>query len=274
MSNQEEALNAWQDVMGSLQPRAVLRRGLVGDGAGHVEVTGLPGWIWIRYEEELNRLSTVRCFIGYLEEGTPVIVGKWHPEEDYEQVLGISWGLYSVGLTNYVYTFNKVPQHGETHHGTVGSDPAWIDYANFVFGRVSPTNPDTMIVDIGSFVYPDGPEVKDYDGGTLDLTSEVPGAGHKYVLVYFDLDAEEIDYTESATVALPVSPSMPALENVNAIPLGLVRLYAGQTEITIDDTWQRKLMLGHTGGARQILQQAIVHEGDVVTHNGEIVWAI
>jgi len=266
---------AWQKLVQSLQPRQPLRRGLIGTGGGTVEVSGRPTWVWIRYEEEENRLSMVRCYLSYPEEGTPVIVGKFHPEDDFEQVLGVYWGPYSFSITDTEYVYYRVARHGESHHGTYGSDPAWIDYANFVFGRVSPTDPASMIVNIGTFVYPDGPETKDYDGGSVDLTSEVPaGAGHKYILIYYDIDAEAIAYESSATVPLAVSPEMPVLDSVNAIPLAVVRLYNGQTEITIDETWQRKLMLGYTGGAKQVLERVMVYDGHVVTHDGEVVWDI
>jgi len=275
MASQQEAINLWRDLVGKLQPRQALRRGLVGDGAGNVAVTNRPGWIWIRYEEELNRLSWVRCFQGYPPEDTPVIIGKWHPEDDYEQVLGVYWGPYSMGMSDYQYAFHKVPIHGDTHHGNYGSDPAYIDYANLVMGRVAPTNPDSLFVTVESFVWADGAETKDYDGGTLDLTAEVPaGAGHKYLLVYFDMDSASVTYESGDVVALPASPSIPALDNVAAIPLAVIRMYNGQTAITIDDTWQRKLILGHVGGAGRVLEKAIVHEGDVVTRNGEIVWGI
>jgi hypothetical protein len=275
MTTREEALAAWKRIFSRVQPRTGLRRGLIGDGAGHVEVSGRPGWSWIRYEEEQNRLSMVRCFLGYLEDETPVIVGKWHPEDDYEQVLGVYWGPYSWDPSNTTVANYRVPAHGDTHHGTYGSDPAYIDYANLVMGRCAPTDPESLYVDVQSFVYSYGVETKDFPGELLDLTSEVPGgAGHCYALIYFDPDTESLSYEVSSTVPLAVSPELPALTDVNAIPLGVVRLYNGQTEITIDDTWQRKLLLGSIGGeAVTALTLAVVHEGDVVTNDGEIVWS-
>ena len=272
--SEQEARAAWRDLIGQLQPRATLRRGLIGDGGGHVEVAGRPGWSWIRYEENQNRLAMVLCPIGYLAEGTWVLVGKFHPEEDYEQVLGVTWGPYAFGLSNYTFAFYRVAAHGETHHGTYGSDPAYIDYANLVMGRVSPTSPASLAVYVDSFVYGYASETKDFNGYTLDLTAEVPaGAGHCYVLVYFDPDTEAIGYEVSATVPLAVSPTLPGLTDFNAIPLGIVELYNGQTEIDIDNTWQRKLLLGAVGSdALTPLKLAVVYEGAVVTHNGEIVW--
>jgi len=273
--SQEEAQRLWKEIVEGLQPRTPLRRGLIGDGAGHVEVDGMPGWAWIRFQESQNRLSMVRCFIGYPEDDTPVVVGKWHPEDDYEQVLGVYWGPYSMDVTDATSALYRVPPHGESHHGTYGSDPAWIDYANLTFGRVTPTDPYSMLVTVESFVYSYGVQTKDFEGGALDLTADVPGgAGHLYTLVYFDPDTESIGYTVGGVVPLAASPSVPALTDVNAIPLGVVRLYNGQTEVTLEDVWQRKLMLGSVGSeAVTALSLAVVYEGDVVTHNGEIVWA-
>ena len=273
--SQEEAQRLWKEIFDRLQPRAGIRRGLIGDGGGTVEVAGRPGWVWIRFEEEQNRLSMVRCFLGYMEHETPVIVGKWHPTDDYEQVLGVYWGPYAWDVSNYTYGHYKVPPHGDTHHGTYGSDPAYIDYSNLVMGMVHPTDPESLLVGVMSFVYSYGVETLDFEGDTLDLTAEVPaGAGHLYVLIYFDPDTESIGYETSSTVPLAISPSMPSLTDINAIPLAVVRLYNGQTQIMLADIWQRKLLLGSIGGeAVTALTLAVVHEGDVVTNNGEIVWS-
>ena len=75
MASREEALSQWKALVARLQPRSALRYGKIGNGAGDVEVDGRPGWVWIRYEENQSRLSMVRCYIGYLEEDTPVLVG-------------------------------------------------------------------------------------------------------------------------------------------------------------------------------------------------------
>jgi len=274
--SEAEALRAWKEIVGGLQPRQGLRRGIIGDGAGHVAVANRPNWVWIRYEENQNRLSMVFCTLGYLEDGTRVVVGKWHPSDNYEQVLGVYWGPYRWDTTDATGTLLRVPRHGETHHGTYGSDPAWIDYSNLTFGLVMPTDPYSLIVNVYPFVYSYGVQTKDFEGGALDLSGEVPGgAGHEYVLIYFDPDTETVGYVTSGVVPLAASPSMPDLTDVNAIPLGVVELYNGQTEIALENVWQRKLMLGSIGGeAVTALSLAVVNEGSVVCHNGEIVWTV
>lgn len=274
MTTQDEALLAWKRVFQEVQPKIRQKRGQIGDGAGNVEVSGRPGWVWIRYQDEQSKLSTVRCYIGYLAEDTPVIIGKRHPEDDFEQVLDLDWGTYSFNLTDYLLALLKVPPHGESHHGTYGSDPAWIDYSNFVFGRVAITDPASMIVNVEPFIYGYSQQVLIFEGYALDLSGDVPASGHLYVLVYFDPDTTSVGYEIGDSVALAASPLVPALEDPNAIPLGVVRLYAAQTEITIDDTWQRKIMLNPIGSDPLTpLQMAVVYEGEVVTHNGEITWS-
>jgi len=272
--SEQEARRAWRELIGKLQERQVLRLGEIGDGAGNVEVAGRAGWAWIRFQEEQNRLSMVRCLkTAYLEHGTPVLVGKEHPEDDYEQVLGIAWGNYSLDISNYLYTMYRVTRHGETHHGTNGSDPAYIDYSNLTFGRVYPTSPESLIVLVDGFVYGDGNTTTMFDGGAIDLSGDVPGAGHLDVLIYFDPEVNVLSYEVGDAEPLTASPDIPVLSSINAIPLATVRLYAGQTEIGLGDLWQRKLMLQRVGDqALTALRIALVHEGDVVTHDGEIVW--
>jgi hypothetical protein len=94
------------------------------------------------------------------------------------------------------------------------------------------------------------------------------------VLVYMDLDADSLasvvgDLTVVGTNAR--APSVPE----NALPLGLVDLANGDTEITGDEITQYKAPWLHVGGQVQnVLSAAIVYGGSVVTHDGEIVWSI
>lgn len=248
MVTTHDALAVWEKVMAAKQGSTPLRRGTIGDGAGNVEVEGLPGWVWIRYDDEQNRLSQVRCPLGYLDHDTRVLSGKWHPDDDYEQVLSINWGPYSWDMRDSTFAGYKLPQHGDTHHGTYGTDPAYIDYNNITIGRVLATDPASLTVAIESFVYPYGMETLDYDGGTIDLTAHVPaGAGHRYVLIYFDLDTQAPAVIAGDIAPDPAPPSIPAL-TTNGIPLAVVELYNGQPEIVYDNIWQRKLMLGSVGG--------------------------
>ena len=277
MATQQEALNAWKKVVGALQPRTPLRSGILGNGGGAVDVPNLPGWAWIRYEENQSRLSMVRCVLA-LDDGTPVLVGKWHFEDDYEQVLSVNWGPYGAHLSPEDVARYATQPHGETHHGTYGSDPAYIDLNNLVVGRVKATDPASLFVIVESFSYPYGNEVRDYGGNVIDLTASVPGVAgqHRLVLIYFDLDAEGTGTVDGDTSVITVDADIPTLEGVRAIPLALVDLENAQaTILDFQDIWQRKLILGSIGGeAVNALQMAVVHEGDVVTNNGEIVWAI
>ena len=275
MPTQEEAKAAWQSIISALSPRLPLRRGTLGDGGGTVDVPNKPGWAWIRYEENQSRLSQVRCNL-VLPDGTPVLVGKWHPDDDYEQVLSVNWGPYSTGLSPAEVARYAVPPHGDTHHGTYGSDPAYIDLNNLVVGRVKATDPASLFVIIEAFSYPYQDQVRNCGGGVLDLSGSVPGVAdqHRLVLVYFDLSEEALASLDGDAVPIAVDADVPALEDFDAIPLALIDLENGQTAIEdFIDIWQWKLILGSIGGtALTALRAAVVYEGDVVTHNGEIVW--
>jgi hypothetical protein len=92
------------------------------------------------------------------------------------------------------------------------------------------------------------------------------------VLVYMDLDADELDSVVGDLTAVGTDARAPSVPE-NALPLALVDLANGDTEITGDDITQYKAPFLHVGGAGTVLSAAVVYDGSVVTNDGEIVWA-
>lgn len=300
--SEEEAKRALQSLFDRTQPLQMVRRGMLGDSNGTVMVASRPGWAYIRYRE--GQLSIVRYLIPeQLPDGTPVVVGKRHPGDAYEQVLGVDWVMYATAPTEA-----EVGQH---------ATPA-IDLNDLSPGRVVPTDPASLAVDVRAFLYVNGDSAVEFGGAALDLTASVPGApGHRYVLVYMDLDADVLDAENGDIVALGADASAPDVPE-NGLPLAIVDLEQAQATITEDDIWQYKAMYDSVGTSDVVLvivhdtvaniqalsptrhtlaygtdtpslwitdasydmqlvpdlSLAVVDDGDVVTNNGEIVWAI
>ena len=226
--SEQRARRALQGLFEQTEPRRQVRRGLLGDSNGTVLVAARPGWAYIRYHEDLHRLSIVRYLIPeQLSDGTPVVVGKLHPGDPYEQVLGVDWTMYA----------NLPTSSAVTQHAT----PA-IDLSNLSPGKVVPTDPATLSVAVRAFLYVNADAAVEYPGGLIDLTASVPGvAGHRLVLVYMDLDTDTLDSADGAIVAVGVNAAAPDVP-LNGLPLGLVDLAQAQATIAAGDIYQYKAM--------------------------------
>lgn len=257
MASWDDVIASWRLLLGHFQGNIPYRRGLIGDGNGTVHVANKVGWDWIRYNDDLSKLSQVRNPILYqLADDTPVIVGKLHPSEEHERVLYVDLTMYGDSLDDLDLVLYGVGPHGINHHALIGSDPAWIDTANLVPGRVRPTDPVGMSVYVEAFYYPSVDELLWWPGGAIDLTAHVPAAGHCYVLVYMDIDDHILASFAGPSVPLATAPDYPAMPE-SCVPLGIVDLEAGQTEIQ-DRYWQYKILWGTLGGDVSIH----THSGD------------
>jgi len=245
----EEALFAWKKLLGQYQPYSILRRGLLGDGNGTVAVAGKTGWSWIRYADDQHKLSMVRNIaVGDMPEDTPVLVGKRHPDDGYEQILQVDWALYSLSPSETDIDQFTTPPHGGNHAGKA-ADPVPVDMNNLEPGKVVPTSPASLEVTVQPFIFTVGTDVWEWEEDEIDLTGDVPGvAGHCYVLVYIDVTAQELGSVASDVVGLVDDPQIPSCES-DWLPLAVVDLENGQTQILAADIWQYKVMYGATGGS-------------------------
>jgi len=239
----EEAVSPWRKIFNKLQSKIEVRVGLLGDGIGNVSVTGKPGWNWIRYRDDLNRLSMVRnVTAARLGDGIPVFVGKKYPDDEYEQVLGVYWDQYilDAGLDTIDQYAGGEP-HGDKHAGKA-NDPVPVDLNNLSPGKVVPTSPASLSVDVQQFIYVTGCDVFEYPGETLDLTDNVPTIyGRRYVMIYLDLDTDAVAALNGDVVTWADTPEIPA-PLPYTIPLALIDLESGQATITDADIYQYKVI--------------------------------
>lgn len=248
MATREEALAAFGSLIDSLQPRTGIRKGKIGDGNGSIDLVDKPGWSWVRFDDAQSKLTIVRnvTCLGFAD-GTPIIVGKWHYTDKYEQVLRVDWGAYLDQITQIIIDQYVSPPHGETHIST-GSDPAPIDMSNMVNGKVVATVPASLTVYAQFMLYPYGLEVRPFYGNIINLAAHVPlVAGHRYTLVYLNTSTGTLGAMVGTIVPTPITPTVP-MGMSGTIPLAIVEQYFGQTTITNPYIHQWKIMWGTLGG--------------------------
>lgn len=251
MARREDAVRAFAEVFRGKQDAEVLRFALTGDGsdAFNADVSGRPGWAWVRYDEEPHKVSQVRnrIFPGIAQE-VPVVIGKKFVTDRQVQILGINEPLYDMAMNEDQRVSYLVAPHGPTHHAIRGTDPAEIDLSNILNGKVRGTDPVSMSIYVESFMYYRAGEIVQFGGGGIDLTASIPGAVNqqRYMLISLDVPSMALRATpglESPTTVPSTPPGVPLWN----IPLSLVRLYNGQEEITNGDFWDYRIAFSPVG---------------------------
>jgi len=228
-----EARRAFQQIFNEFERKQKVRRGLIGDSNGTVLVADRDGWAYIRYNDSLDQLAIVRYLIpDQFADGTPVVVGKKHPNDPYEQVLGADWAMYAWSPAASTVTDHATPA---------------VDLNDLSPGKVVPTDPTSLSVNVRAFLYVNGDVAVEFGGGAIDLTGNVPGvAGHRLVLVYVDLDTDSLAAADGDIVAVGTDADAPAVPE-NGLPLGVVDLANAETTIESDDISQYKAMYMSVG---------------------------
>jgi len=245
-----EARQALQGIFDRLERKQQVRRGLLGDSNGTVQVANRPGWAYIRYHDNLNELAIVRYLIpDQFPDGMPVVVGRKHPQDPYEQVLGVDWAMYA----------------WEPAASTVADHATQVITLNDLsMGKVVPTDPASLSVDVRAFLYVNGDTQVEFGGGQIDLTGNVPGvAGHRLVLVYMDLDADSLAAEDGAIVAVGVDANAPTVPE-NGIPLGVVDLENGEATIEATDISQYKALYLAVGEVIDLTQLSDYARGYII----------
>ena len=248
------AIDSWNNLLNVFQNSIIRRKAMIGDGNGNVRVDGKPGWNWVRYDYDSSKISMVRNLIlGHLGEGTPVWIGRAEPQDSFEQVLGIYWGPYSWTISQAVLDQYATAPHGDTHHGATGNDPAPIVLENMANGKIIATDPESLYVNAQAFFYARGYSMIAFGGGGIDLSSYVPlVAGHRYTLVYMNISDGSLGAIAGAIAPDPMTPDIPA-SLADTVPLGVVNMYFGMTEIyDRPDIYQCKILWGSIGGNTNI----------------------
>lgn len=287
MANQAEVVRAFTALLGLKQTVQEYRYALTGQGTGadSADVEGRAGWAHVRYDENLNRVSQVfnPKFPG-IPEGVPVIIGKERAIDEFVQILGLNWPVYFMGIPASTLPEYTTPAHGSSHNAATGGDPAYLDIRNLLPGHVRPSEVPDLSVSSEALYYDYVGDVVYFPGEGIDLTASVPGAAnqHRYTMVAIDASTNGLAFVDGLTTPLAVTPDPPAVPSEH-VPLACILLQNGATTIVHTDIIDyRILFTGPDMATADIiadltaLGNMMVHEGAVVTHNGEVVlpWPI
>lgn len=251
MTTRENVFRVWRQLFDNKQDSQPLRYALTGDGSSSdtANVVEKPGWAWVRYDEEPHKVSQVRNWrFPNIAQNVPVVIGKYYPTDNFVQILGINRTLYEQFMTDDALNAYLVPQHGASHHGVYGSDPAYMDLRNLLPGRVRPTDPASLSIYVEPFAYPHDATREYFPGGGLDLADSVPtSAGyHRYVLITFDTIDQNLETLDGDLTVTTIPPTPPAVDRL-CIPLALVQLPYGITEIVEGYIFDYRILWQPTG---------------------------
>lgn len=209
---------------------------ITGLGDGHtVLVEGKPGYIYVRVPQ---RVST-----GTLEEysehivfsqdehryNAPVMVARSKDNPSRWEVVG-PWEIGS-GYTVQAILNSVGPHHWshELYNLAGGNDPVMLDTMQLRNLQVTPTNPPSSKVNIGSgwYIWKDR-AVHWYEGDVFDLAAYVPsGTADSYVSLWLDPTDQSIVATAVDVTYTPFPSTIDELvawPNEDYIPLACIRL--------------------------------------------------
>ena len=251
MPTKDDVISKWKSLFRSKQDRPLMRFALTGDGSSAItcDVTNRVGWAWVRYDDEPDKVSQVRnAIMPGAPQDVPVIIGKRFVTDYGVQILGVNQALYEMfwgydGFSSYL-----IPAHGPTHHAVSGSDPAYIDVRNILNGRLRPTNPVSLSVYAESFAYQYRDQRLLFSGEGVDLSGDLPGAANyqRYVLITFDVVEQGLRKILGVASPNTVAATPPSTPIWN-VPLGLVLLEQGMTEITEASIFDYRILFDPIG---------------------------
>ncbi len=222
---------AVKQVLNTFQPKPRTVLAVIGDGFGNVEIAGSPGFVYIRVRGVLT--TAFNAQVPNLHD-LPVVCGYEYTNPRLFQVLAV----YIASDTPYR---PNVPPHHETHEYMAeggGYDVVWVDLRQIMPFLVSTTGGLSVFVHRG-IVWRNGAWRLVESENSYDLTSYVPGAGARFLLIALNAASGAITFKAGTTVAdkndLDFTTHCPVADP-GTKPLAAVRLYTGQTEIQEERT--------------------------------------
>lgn len=238
---------------------------------GSTTPTDRPGLVWVDMYNRSQGVIAVRNNTTIKTAGTPVQLGP-DPKPPFLQVIGTynDAGTPQDDIKRY-----GVVEHGANHQipteATPGPDPIKI-YQPAIQPLKVTGNGSDLTVTIQPLIYLVNGTRKNFQGDTVDLTSNVPStAGQsRQVLVYLDKGTGTIETTNGTAVSGATPTPYPTVLN-GSIPAGYVKLTNGQTAVTTATHITDTRPIFNTGMEQTSGNIVTDQYGDIVTANGEVV---
>lgn len=214
--------------------RDKIEQAIAGDGAGHVEVEGRAGYIWIRLDGSADDVTMARnASTDDLEEGTPIEVRKVERyAASYYEVKGVSSAVVYDTVNVYTnpgaFVKKHAPQHVRGDAGAGGNDPVDVYARMVVPTRARQQSSPNLTVYIEPGLTPFG-----YWAGANSpafVPPTAPTEVSRIDLLYLD-DTLTAQILQGAPAGYGVNPVYPDLPRPS-FPIAYLRLIKGQTSIT------------------------------------------
>lgn len=247
-------------------------RGLLGDGLGNLWVAGDPEQrVWFRKNGQIAALTKVYCTKSRAVYRMPVVCGTLPEQPNLYQVLG--WDREAL---EFVWGgAADVARHAAMHIWEAdygGDDPVMVWTRAMMPFRCSPQPvPDLTVQIQGPEMYLWATSWMEWAGDdVVDLTAEVPGVGlHRYCLVYIDGATSTAQLLSGGAIAdiIPLTPASYPVPPTGSIPVGLIYLYGGQTEIGEGDIVDARVIVstgpgGVSPGAHHLIDNTVHDDTD------------
>jgi hypothetical protein len=220
----------------------------LGDGQGNVDISGKPGYVYIRMNGEVMECYNQRIVATH---GTPIMVGYDPTEPRLFQTLNIRQGVAS----NYSQPIGAIGPHHESHeifHPNGGNDVVWVQKRQYVPLRIGPYSGMSIQI-YRDFVW-SGTAWLAVAQQTMSMTTHIPSTTDLAALVLITVNTSG---TVIATKGSEVNIADLGLDDLPAVPastaevLGAVRVYNGQTAVQegrtntdiIDLRWTHKPLI-------------------------------
>lgn len=220
----QNRLNAYQLLTYAIPAR-------IGDGQGNVAVSGRPGYIYVRTDDQVIPCLNVRL---PSINNYPVMVGYDYLNPDTFQVLDTNLSAVAFGDSGEII-YSPLTDHHETHEYLAGHDVVQVHLRAFMPLRVYPKTGFTVTVFRGVAPTATGGWVV-IATTDIDLSSEQPASGYCWVLVYVDETGALATLTGTTILDASFSLDDAPEPLPGTFPLAAVRLYDSQTEIEENTT--------------------------------------
>ena len=230
--------------------------GVLGNGAGTVDIDGMPDFVYFRpvfstreLWKVIHRNANVPRWNDF-----PVVVEQLEDSNDY-QVISVDWNALAEQTDIALHYIKEHAQQHIINEQHIPHDPVWIYRRGIVLLRGEPADNGKLQIYVkpGDLCFRDmpywpggyGPELDDYK----------PASGYVWITHYITRDLDVDIQVSSTNASAPVSP--PA----GCIPICYVKLSSDATEITENDIYDARLTVAHLPAAIDVQAQ---HVGQVL----------
>lgn len=238
MADYDELINLLKHLLlDRFMPKPDYVRGVLGDGAGVVQVPGRPDYAYARFSRGAAESFEIFNKQAPMVDGWPVLIGEYAWQPGLTQVVGTDWAAYE--QSSWGDSVSTSNPHAPTHEwrdNFIGADPLSIYLRAIAPGRGYSTSATGTVVFVNSFEYHTGTIWPGTPGVDLAPVMSVTATGTaRFAGIYVSQSNTLGIVTGTTTVDSPVIEPNLVTFPFGTIPIARVRIYGGQAGIRESD---------------------------------------